>query len=239
MNTHKSFLTTSILLALSALLFAGCADGPVLTREEDVSGFDRISVETFGEIIIQQGDEESLTIEAPRDYMRYITTEVEGDTLVISTRRGFFGGPIRRVTYTITVKNLEAISMSGAGAVKVFELETDDLQVILTGAGSIEIGDLKADDLEVNLSSVGAMVIAGEANTQEIFLSGVGSYESGDLRTNITSIQLTGAGSAVVWVEESLDVTVSGVGSVTYFGKNPEVTQNITGLGSVNSKGEH
>ena len=45
-------------------------------------------------------------------------------------------------------------------------------------------------------------------------------------------------GSAVVWVENTLDVNVSSVGSVTYFG-DPEVTQNISGLGSVNSKGKH
>ena len=33
-------------------------------------------------------------------------------------------------------------------------------------------------------------------------------------------------------------MNVSGVGSVAYFG-DPDLTQNISGLGSVNSKGEH
>ena len=236
---NKKFIITAALFALSVLLQAGCANGPYQTREEDVSGFNRVSFETFGEIIIEQGDRESLTIEAPRDYMRYITAEVENGKLVISTRRGFFGGPIRRVTYTITVENLEEVSLSGAGAVKILGLETEDLLVNLTGAGSIEIDDLRGEDLEVNLSSAGAIVIAGEVESQEVDLSGVGSYEAGDLRTSETTITLSGAGSAVIWVEDYLDVDVSGLGSVAYYGENPDVHQSVSGLGSVNTKGEH
>ena len=103
----------------------------------------------------------------------------------------------------------------------------------------MEIDDLSADMLEINLASAGAIVIAGQVNTQDIDISGVGSYEAGDLRSNQAQINLSGAGSAVVWVEDTLDVNVSGVGSVSYFGTNPQVDQNISGLGSVNSKGQH
>ena len=106
---------TIFLLAAMTVLMAGCAEGPYQTRTDDVSGFNRIRIETFGEIIIEQGDEESLSIDAPRDYLRYILTDVNDGMLTISTRRGFLGGPIRRVTYTITVKDLNEISLSGAG----------------------------------------------------------------------------------------------------------------------------
>jgi len=236
-NSNKIMTLLGALMAVS-LLLAGCADGPIQTRSEDVSGFNRIRIETFGEIIIEQGNQESLTIEAPRDYLRYITTEVRENTLLISTRRGFVGGPVRRVIYTITVKDLEDITLSGAGAVKAYSLDTDDLAITLTGAGSIEIDSLTAKDLEINLTSAGAIVIAGEAEKQEINISGVGSYEGGDLRTEETRVLLSGAGSAVVWAEDYLDVDVSGVGSVSYYGTNPVVRQNVSGLGSVNSRGE-
>ena len=234
-NTIK---ITALILAVSILALAGCATGPYQTREESVSGFNRVSIETFGEVLISQGSEESLTIEAPRDYLRYVTTEVTDGTLYIKTRRGFVGGPVQRVTYTLTVKDLNEVSFSGAGSIKVFSLDTSDFKVSLTGAGSVEIDDLKADNLEVNLISAGAIVVAGNIKTQDVTLSGVGSYEAGDLRSDEANIQLTGAGSAVVWVENELAMNVSGVGSVTYFG-DPEVTQNISGLGSVNSKGKH
>ncbi len=237
MKKNNKIFTGLLLVLFAALVLTGCVDGTVQTRTEDVSGFDKIEIHTFGEFIIEQGDEESLKIEAPRDYLRYITTEVEGSTLLISMRRGFIGGPIRHVTYTITVKNLEEISLSGAGAIKIFSLETDQLELDLTGAGSIEIDELYANSLDINLASAGAIVIAGEVDSQEVDLSGVGSYEAGDLRSDSAEIDLTGAGSAVVWAEESLDVSITGVGSVSYYGDNPQVDQNVSGLGSINSKG--
>jgi len=237
MKNRKNIALFIALLIFSSLALTACSS-PYGTRSDDVSGFNRISIETFGEFIIEQGDEESLTIEAPRDYLRYVTTEVKNETLIISTRRGFIGGPVRRATFTIMVKDLEDISLSGAGAIKVFPLETDTLDVNLTGAGSIEIDELTAERLEVNLASAGAIIIAGTVEKQDINLTGVGSYEGGDLQSEDTEIYLTGAGRAVVWAEDDLDVEITGVGSVSYFG-NPDVYQDISGLGSINSRGAH
>ncbi|NPV41236.1 MAG: DUF2807 domain-containing protein [Anaerolineae bacterium] len=239
MNNKTAIPAVLILAILLTALLTGCADSSLQTRQEEVSGFNRIRIETFGEFIIQQGSEESLSIEAPRDYLRYVTTEVENNELIISTRRGFIGAPIERVTFTLTVKDLNKVSLSGAGAIKILKLDTDDLEVDLTGAGSVEIDHLSADNLDINLTSAGAIVVAGEVDNQQVNISGVGSYEAGDLRSNNAEILLTGAGSAIVWAEGSLDVNVTGVGSISYFGENPQVSQNVSGLGSVNSKGAH
>jgi len=232
---RSKFFIVAILF-ITGLALTGCASGPYDTQSFDVGDFDSIRIDTFGEFIIEQADEESLSVEAPRDYLRYIVAEVEGDTLVIRTRRGFFGGPVRRAVFTLNVNNLEDISLTGAGAIRVYELETDVLDINLTGAGSIEVDDLTTDRLEVNLTSAGAIIVAGSAEDQYVKLTGVGSYEAGDLRTEDTEVLMTGAGSAVVWAEEDLDIEITGVGSVTYFG-SPDVYQNITGLGSVNSRG--
>ena len=237
MKNRKNITLFITLLIFLGLVLTACSS-PYGTRSDDVSGFNRISIETFGEFIIEQGDEESLTIKAPRDYLRYVTTEVKNETLIINTRRGFIGGPVRRATFTITVKNLGDISLSGAGTIKVFSLKTDTLDINLTGAGCIEIDELTTERLEVNLASAGAIILAGTVEKQDINLTGVGSYEGGDLQSEDTKIYLTGAGSAVVWAEDDLDVEISGVGSVSYFG-NPEVDQDISGLGSINSRGAH
>ena len=232
-------ITFYIITALmAALLLSGCT-GAIVTETREVSGFSAISISTFGEIEIRQGDTESLTISAPSDYMRYIETEVENGTLLISTRKGFIGAPTRRVEFILTVKDLKSLHFSGAGVIKVMDkLQTSTFSLNMSGAGSIEIEDLTADTLTVNFSSAGAIVIAGSVENQSVNLSGVGSYEAGDLQSKVASVNLSGAGSATIWAVDSLDVTVSGVGSVGYYG-SPRVTQNVSGLGSVNSKGEH
>lgn len=220
------------------MVMSACSGMPT-TETREVSGFNAVAVSSFGELDIRQGDKESLTIEAPSDYLRYLETSVTNNTLNISTRRGFIGAPVRRVVYTLTVKNLERIQLSGAGSIKILGgLKSTDFNLNLSGAGGIEIDSLDANSLTVNFTSAGAIVVAGKVDKQSVTMSGVGSYEAGDLESNSASVVLTGAGSAVVWAKNTLDVTVSGVGSVGYFG-SPQVNQNISGLGSVNSKGAH
>jgi hypothetical protein len=237
MINSKKFAGYLGLILLTALVLTGCSS-PTQTRQDDVSDFNRISIQTIGEFIIEQGNEESLKIEAPRDFLRYVETTVDNGTLEIGMRRGFLNSSIGKTTFTIKVKDLEEVSLSGAGAIKIFSLDTDELSVNLTGAGSIEIDDLSTKKLDVNLHSAGAVIIAGNAEKQEISLTGVGSYEGGDLQSDDAEINLTGAGSAVVWAEEYLDAEISGIGSIVYFG-DPEVYQNISGLGSISSKGTH
>ncbi len=233
-----SRLLTIFSIALLAMGLSACA-GVTKTESRDVSGFDSIAISAFGEVRIRQGTMESLTIEAPSDYLRYIETAVENKTLTISTRRGFIGAPVRRVIYTITVKDLKSLQLSGAGAIKILDgFQSQDFRLNLSGAGSIEIDSLTAKSLTVNFTSAGAIVIAGKVDTQSVNLSGLGSYETGDLESKLVNIKLTGAGSATLWATETLDVTVSGVGSINYYG-SPQLRQSITGLGSVNSKGAH
>ncbi len=233
-------VNTIIIIAvfLAAILLSSCSSTQK-TETREVSGFNALSASAFGEYVIRQGEIESLTIQAPSDYLRYLETRVEDGTLHIDLRRGLIGGPVRRVTYTITVKELNGLHLSGAGSIKVLDgLQSDDLNVSLSGAGSIEIDDLQAKSLSVNFSSAGAIVIAGQVDSQSVNLSGLGSYETGDLECRTATVNLSGAGSATLWVTENLDVAVSGVGSVNYFG-NPQISQNVSGLGSVHSKGAH
>jgi hypothetical protein len=226
-------------IAILAVSMTACSSGPQTTESRAVSGINTVSISTFGEFVIRQGNDESLTIEAPSNYLRYIDTKVEDGVLHIDARRGFIPGPARKVLFTLTVKNLNGLYMSGAGKIEVLgNVTSDNFTLNLTGAGSVEIDSLNANNLTVNFSSAGAMVVAGNVDNQSVNLSGVGSYEAGDLQSKHTSLNLSGAGSATVWAVESLDVNISGVGSLGYYG-SPRITQNITGLGSVNSKGAH
>jgi len=235
---NKLIASTVGLIALLAMVTSACS-GVLTTETREVSGFHEVSMSTFGEVRITQGDTESLTVEAPSNFLRYLETYVENGVLYISMRRGFLGGPANRVIFTLTVKDLDGLSLSGAGTIKVMDgLQCTNLNINLSGAGSIEVDNLAAESVNANLSSAGAIIIAGKVDSQSVNLSGVGGFEAGDLESKSTLVNLTGAGGAVVWATEELDVTVSGVGSINYYG-DPRVTQNVTGLGSVNSKGEH
>lgn len=193
--------------------------GVLVTEQRDVSGFDRVSFEGFGTLIITQGSEESLTIEAEDNILPRIETRVRGGTLEIgfdTTRWQDIVRPTKSITYTLTVITLDGIALSGAGSIEAKGIDAERFDVELSGAGSIEI--------------------SGYAGTQEINVSGAGSYDSRELQSERIDVNISGAGSAIVWATESLGVNISGVGNVSYYG-DPQVRESISGLGNVKALG--
>jgi len=55
--------------------------GTIVTEDRSVSGFDKVDLQSIGNLTIIEGDSESLTIKADDNVMQYITTEVFNDTL--------------------------------------------------------------------------------------------------------------------------------------------------------------
>ena len=87
----KKFLSVSIV----ALLFlSGCdwftsvretieGAGSTVREERPVSYFSEIEAQGMGTIILTQGDQETLTVEAPENILPHIVTKVKGDELRI------------------------------------------------------------------------------------------------------------------------------------------------------------
>jgi hypothetical protein len=212
--------------------------GNVVTEERDVSGFDRVALSGFGEVIITQGDEESLTVETDDNLMRYIETVVRGVTLELGfTDDDILLRPSKSIIFRLSVIELTALDSSGAGLFEIDELDADRLEVTLSGAGDIRIDSLTATDLVVTVSGAGNIKLAGQVKTQEVNLNGLGNYVAPDLESQAATVRISGAGSASIWALDTLDVTISGAGNVDYYG-SPEVSENISGVGKVTSQGD-
>jgi len=196
------------------LLLTGCSvvNGSGQTKSETraVSGFTGIELSGIGEVTIEQGDAEALTIEADDNVLPALTSEVEGSVLRLGTKprtRVQTRNPIR---YRVTVEDLTRIDLSGSGTV--------------SGVG------LKATTLEVDISGSGTMNLAGTADQQEVEVSGSGQYEAAQLASRSVSIEISGSGKATVAAAEQLRVDISGSGTVTYSG-DPAIDQSISGSG--------
>ena len=74
-------------VALTALLLSGCTlagvrgSGDLVTESRQVSDFDRVALSGSGQVVITQGAEEGLSVEADDNLMQYVRTEVSGRTL--------------------------------------------------------------------------------------------------------------------------------------------------------------
>ncbi len=238
------------IIPLIALLLMSCGfginldrqqiqgSGNLKTEERPVSNIERVSLEGLGDMTINQGNEESLTVEADDNVLPYIETIMRGRELVLRVKDGY--SFIRNVTirYTLTVKNLNAIAISGAGDMTAEKLNVGDLTLSISGAGNMKIADLQAQDLKVSASGTGNYDLKGKVKSQNLTISGLGNYTAGDLQSGDTDVTITGSGNATVWVDGKLNIRIAGFGNVNYYG-TPDVSQSITGGGGVKSLGQH
>jgi predicted small secreted protein len=228
------------LLVILVIVLSACnvvrGSGDMVTETRDVSGFDSVDLSGSGDVIITQGEGESLTIETDDNVMEHITSEVRGGTLHLGTKELISVSPTRLV-FTLGVDDLNAADVSGSGSIEADSIETDSLEIDVSGSGDVKVDSLTAGDLGVRISGSGDVQLAGEVSEQDIDISGSGNYRAGDLLTETTVISISGSGEATLWTTESLDADVSGSASINYYG-NPTVTSSSSGSSDINGLGE-
>jgi hypothetical protein len=240
-----------ILLASIPLLGCGIIDSvtgrqtitpsdTMITVEPDVSSFTAIEMHTFGAVEISQGDSDSLTITGSDNVVPLVQASVRNGVLVLDMDRNVTILPQNIgdiLAFTITVKELEGVEVSGLGDVQVGDLKTSDFRVDMSGAGQITIDALTAQTVDVDMSGLGRIVLAGTGDSLRAVISGAGSLEAGDLECQTATVNISGLGSATVWATDQLSGTISGSGNVRYYG-DPQTDVNSTGLGNFESLGD-
>lgn len=229
-------VTLVLLVSTSCIRFTGfTGSGNVVTEERSVSDFDSISVSAGINLFIEQGDDESLTIEAEDNVISRISTDVKNGKLEIRFRAAALGGLNLRapVNVYVTVVDIDGIEVSSGADVETDELKTDKLSLDLSSGSGADV-IVEVNDLDVSLSSGSNLKIEGKASNQEVDLSSGVSYDAEDLESRTARLDVSSGSDAGVWVTEKLDVSISSGGSVRYKG-SPEIVSDISSGGSMQS----
>ena len=228
------------LFVIFGLAVAGCTvsvrgSGSVVEEGREVAQFDRIALDGMGEIILTQGDDTSLVIEAEDNLMPYIKTTVRGDELTINiqSRRPII--PTEPIKFYVTTPDIEGVSVDGLGLISAEKIESGSIEFSMNGSGAVEIDELNADSLTVDIDGLGTIELAGRVDHQEIDINGSGNYDGKDIESETASIDIDGLGSATITVEDELEISIDGSGQVSYYG-NPNVDKSVNGLGRIVKK---
>ena len=200
-------------LAAAASLFALQAQAAEQTRT--VAPFSTVSNSGPVSVHIEVGKAQSIVVSGSDELVGDLLTEVVGNELKLHMRHDTtnFNSHHDSLRVTITVPQLTAFTMAGAGETVITHMSGDALDVRFGGAGS-----LKADGSVRNLT---------------LNVGGVGSIDTRDLHAESATVNVGGVGSVKVWASARLDASVGGVGSLTYYGDPKSVNTNGGGLGSI------
>jgi len=236
----KEMVVFSSILALGAVALSACGlsivngSGRVISEAREVSGFNSVSLSGSGDVIVTQGNQEGIKIEAEDNVLPYLKTKVQGSTLIISTEsdNGIIVHPTRPMRYYVSMKDVSGFTISGSGTITSDGITTRALDLTITGSGETDLENIKADSIRTTLSGSGKCSLMGQAASQRLTITGSGSCSTENLSSQNVKINVSGSGKALVTASSSLDVTITGSGEVRYSG-TPKLSQHITGSGRI------
>jgi hypothetical protein len=209
-----------MVLGLMALLLpgTGCGgetvrgSGVVTMETRDVKAFTEIALAGSGNVRVERGEKQTLTVEAEDNILPLLETTVKDGKLTLTTRSNVSIRTTKPIVYRITTKALEGVSLSGSGTIEATKVEAKSFAIAISGSGK-----------------VGA---SGKAELAKMTISGSGSIDASDLPATTVTVVISGSGDAVVNATEELDAQIRGSGSIEYIG-DPQVNQRVTGSGRI------
>jgi len=203
---------------------------------------------------IRQGATPALTLSGERRWLAKAVTAQNGDTLNIGSEargRMRMGG----LQAELTLPALREVTSESLGSTDITGFSGEELTLTLDGAGSMRvtghyrlvrvnlggIGSMRLDGLdgdgvELNLQGAGVVTLNGRARWLKADLGGLGSLDAQQFNADNVDIDLSGLGNARVTARQNASLNLSGLGSVTVYGKPLNRKVAVDGLGKVSWK---
>jgi Putative auto-transporter adhesin, head GIN domain len=195
-----------------ALTFAAAhADPSLATEPRPVGAFHAIDVAGTLQVEVTVGKAAHVEVAGDADLVGKITATVKDGVLVLDTPRKLRNHSHLRAT--VTVPALDAITISGTADMKVAGVTGDSLAISVTGTGQLDV--------------------AGTTAALSVAVAGTAQIDAGALATKDARIDVRGTGQATLRAAQSVEVKISGTGSVDVLGNPARVKKSVTGTGAV------
>ncbi len=255
MKTGIITILTGMVALASCTVLVDCIEGngDLKSEERTASSFTAIANETSFHVVYVQGSEYTITVEAESNILPYITTDIRGGALEISTVRGIHC--LRCTTQpviTVTAPYISELVNAGSGDIVAGDLEGEDVKlvasgsgnifagavsgedvsVVVSGSGNIQTGEISSTTFKATLSGSGDLTVSGTTVNSRHVVSGSGSVYSANLVTKTAVVTMSGSGSVHTTVDDRLDAVISGSGNI-YLHGSPQVSVTRTGSGRI------
>ncbi|WP_343668117.1 DUF2807 domain-containing protein [Chitinophaga sp.] len=232
----------SAALVLLVLTHTGCdhhginGSGTLSSESRKLGDFHAVSLRGSMDIEYTDGPAEDVVIEAEDNILPLIVTEVKEGELIVKQKSNTSINLHKKIKVKVTAPDVEELSLSGSGTIRLMnDWEQDDpVKLSLTGSGDV-IGAVNSPQVSVAIAGSGDVKLKGETKDLNVDIAGSGSFDGYNLHTETTNVHVGGSGDAKVHASVKLDVHVAGSGSVDYHG-NPQVNSSTSGSGSVHKR---
>jgi hypothetical protein len=204
-------------------------DGNKVTEPRAIAPFTAVRLEGSLDATVKVGGAQSVAVTIDQNLQKLVTTEVQGGTLVISTRDVSWDG---KGVVEITVPALRAFTIEGSADVTI-EGGQGDLKLGIEGSGDLRWSGT-AGSLDGSISGSGDLRLAGTAERASLSVAGSGDIRAGGLTVKGASVAVAGSGDVELTLDGGpLSVTIAGSGDVVWHGKAQVEQASVSGSGTI------
>lgn len=221
--------------AFAGIGMASEAQAAVETRS--TATFQSIVSSGAFDIQVRQGEQISVELEGDEGVLALIETIVDaedGGTLRVQPKRGARMPSFKNPVVRITLPQLQAVALRGAGDLKLESFNAPQLRLSISGSGNAVFKSLTSEKLVLSISGSGDIRGDGRAQQLKLSIAGSGDAKLRALSGDQVDVSIAGSGSAEVAAEKTLNVRIAGSGDVRYLG-TPAIKTSVAGSGSVKS----
>jgi hypothetical protein len=217
-----ALLVAAILIALlvDRLFFpssgqpAGTGSGVAATQARSLPPFSGIDLAGANNVVVRVGTRQSVVVHADGNLLGRVTTRVRSGRLVIGTTPGTLDAK-SPMYVTVGVPSLDQLRLRGAGNISATGIDSRNLIVALPGSGNIDA--------------------SGTTARLDVTIGGQGTAQLRQLIARDASAAIRGDGTIMLTATHSLTARVSGRGTILYGGNPPQITQTVTGSGTIST----
>lgn len=256
--THYFRLCLAGLCMLAPLGLATAASEPSSASETRAldARVVRVKIEGVVDLRLRQGSPASLVLSGDPRWIAQMTAQQRGDTVVIgSDMNGVHMQRHSPVRAEMVLPNLREVSSESVGTTEITGFRGDELDLALDGAGamnvnvqyrlisasmggvgSMKLAGVNAEGISLDLQGAGYVTLVGRSKWLRAELGGLGGLEARAFAADNVTLELSGLGNATVTAHQSANLNLSGMGSVTVYGKPLSRKVSVDGLGKVSWK---
>jgi len=168
--------------------------GPLVTKTLDLDVFSKIENTGVADIYVTQGNPQSVVLKAQQNVIDEMTIGVISDELKIGLKEGVNIEQADTIRFDITIPDISSITLTGVGDYILSGDYQDELAISLTGVGTVKAFDLEVGTCTILITGVGDC----EVNVKDeliVIITGVGDiYYKGDPSFDQT---ITGVGRLI------------------------------------------
>lgn len=216
----------------------------------------RVKLDGVIDLKLRQGPTAQLNIIGEKRYVSKVSVVQSGDTLHLDTEgHGVKLNRASTVRVELVLPQLRELVSEGVGTTEVSGFSGDKIDLTLDGAGSMKVvcdyKNLKAnlggvgsmhvwvtenDNVDLDLQGAGYITIGGRSKQLKATLGGLGGLNAQQFQVEDVNLELSGLGNATVNARSNATLSLSGLGSVTVYGKPQNRNVSVDGLGKVSWK---